>query len=378
MNFPWTLVASVVALYLLAPTQTNALPLSAPEDPSTRWNTYTEGVIEERLERISLPFEAKYNAKVKYYIKDYVATGYKTTQEILGRSLLYAPIFEHYLAIYDLPKELMYLPIVESALDPTAKSPAGAAGLWQLMSATAKQYGLRIDGQVDERLDPYKSTEAAVKILADLYNQFRDWRLVLAAYNCGPGKVQQAMRAANCKDYWEIESYLPEQTQRYVPAFIAAAYVMHYYDHHDLKPEYPSLTLRETRAIKVYQSLSFQEIASACGLSPATITKLNPAFVQKQVPKSAKGHFVVLPASAVSIFKSYLAGQAIANLNFAAPSNTFQSTYVVAKGDRIENLAGLFKCTVEDIMKWNGLTQPEVFVNQELIVFLPSELSKRA
>lgn len=378
MKFPWTLVTLMVACYLLVPHTTQALPFGVPEDPSNRWSTHTEGAIEERLERIQLPFDVKYNAKVRYYIKDYVATGYRQTEEILGRSLLYFPIFEHYLTIYGLPKELMYLPIVESALDPTAKSPASAAGLWQLMPATARQYGLKIDHRIDERLDPYKSTEAAVKILADLYKQFGDWRLVLVAYNCGQGKVLQVMRAANCKDYWEMEAHLPSQTQRYVPAFIAAAYVVNYYEHHNLKPEYPTLHLRETRALKVYESLSFQEIASICGLSPATVKLLNPGYVQNYIPKSSKGFFLTLPASAVSGFKSYQAGKAIANLNFAVPANTFQSTYVVAKGDRIENLASLFKCSVEDIMKWNSLSEPKVFVNQELIVFLPGELSKRA
>ncbi|MDX1940358.1 MAG: transglycosylase SLT domain-containing protein [Saprospiraceae bacterium] len=378
MKFPWTLVTSMVACYLMVSTQTLALPLSALDDSNNRLSTYNEGAIEARLDQIQLPFDIKYNAKVRSYIKDYVATGYKQTQDILGRSLMYFPIFEHYLTINGLPKELMYLPIIESALDPRAKSPVGAAGLWQLMPTTARDYGLKIDGQVDERLDPYKSTEAAVKILADLYKQFRDWRLVLVAYNCGQGKLLQAMQSANCKDYWEMEAHLPEQTQRYVPAYIAAAYVINFYDHHGLKPEYPSLNLRETRALKVHQSLSFQQIASACGVAPSTIALLNPGFVQNQIPASKKGHFLILPASSVNVFKNFLAGKTIGSLHFSIPANTFQSTYVVAKGDQIERLASLFQCKVEDIMKWNGLSEREVFVNQELIVFIPSELSKRA
>ncbi len=379
MKFPWTLVAALVAFYLVAPNQTQALPLSASEEnPGNRWSTINEGVIQERLERISLPFEARYNAKVRYYIKDYVATGYKQTQGILGRSLMYFPIFEHYLTIRGLPKELMYLPIVESGLNPTAKSPVGAAGLWQLMYSTAKQYGLKINGNVDERLDPYRSTEAAVEMLAELYKEFKDWRLVLAAYNCGPGRVQQAIKAANSRDYWKLEQYLPAQTQRYVPAFVAAAYVVHYYDQHNLRPTYSALNLRETRVLKVYHTLTFQEIASACGLPPATIELLNPGYIRKVVPKSDKGNFLILPANSVAVFKDFLAGKAIANVG-SVPSNMFKSTYVVAKGDRIEKLASLFQCSVEDIMKWNGLSEPEVFVNQELIVFLPNQiLAKRA
>lgn len=373
------MVAALVAFYLVAPNQTQALPLSASEEnPGNRWSTINEGVIQERLERIPLPFEVRYNAKVRYYIKDYVATGYKQTQSILGRSLMYFPIFEHYLTIRGLPKELMYLPIVESGLNPTAKSPVGAAGLWQLMYSTAKQYGLKINGNVDERLDPYRSTEAAVEMLAELYKEFKDWRLVLAAYNCGPGRVQQAIRAANSRDYWKLEQYLPAQTQRYVPAFVAAAYVVHYYDQHNLRPTYSALNLRETRVLKVYHTLTFQEIASACGLPPATIELLNPGYIRKVVPKNDKGNFLILPANSVAVFKDFLAGKAIANVG-SVPSNMFKSTYVVAKGDRIEKLASLFQCSVEDIMKWNGLSEPEVFVNQELIVFLPNQiLSKRA
>ncbi|MCD8498437.1 MAG: lytic transglycosylase domain-containing protein [Alphaproteobacteria bacterium] len=144
----------------------------------TAGTPHTDGLIEERLERITLPFEAKYNAKVRTYLKDYLVNGYRQTEDILGRTVMYFPIFEHYLTIYGLPKELMYLAIVESALDPTAKSPVGAAGLWQLMPHTARQYGLRVDGAVDERFDPYRSTEAAVRLLADLYKDYRDWRLV--------------------------------------------------------------------------------------------------------------------------------------------------------------------------------------------------------
>ncbi|MFN7119033.1 MAG: transglycosylase SLT domain-containing protein [Saprospiraceae bacterium] len=370
----------MVALNLSATNKTTALPLSVSEnDPLTRWNDHTETVIEERIERIALPFEAKYNAKVRTYLKDYLVTGYRQTEDILGRTVMYFPIFEHYLTIYKLPKELMYLAIVESALEPTAKSGAGAAGLWQLMPHTARQYGLRVDGAVDERLDPYRSTEAAVRLLADLYAEYRDWRLVMVAYNCGTGKLDQVMRSVRSKDYWELENYLPAQTRRYVPAYIAAAYIVHYQHHHELKPTYPALNLRETRVLKVYHSLSFQEIASACGIAPAIIQTLNPGYRLRSVPKSPKGQFLILPASAVSSFKEYLTGKSSAKKATVAPANKVKSSYVVAKGDRLETLATLFKCSVQDIMKWNGLTEPEVFVNQELIVYLPSGvLSKRA
>ncbi|MCD8498438.1 MAG: LysM peptidoglycan-binding domain-containing protein [Alphaproteobacteria bacterium] len=155
--------------------------------------------------------------------------------------------------------------------------------------------------------------------------------------------------------------------------------MVHYQNHHDLKPTYPALNLRETRVLKVYHALSFQEIASACGLAPSTIATLNPGYRLRSVPKSPKGQFLILPASAVSNFKEYMAGKSSAKVIAATPANKVKSSYVVAKGDRLATLATLFKCSVEDIMKWNGLTEPEVFVNQELIVYLPSEvLNKRA
>jgi membrane-bound lytic murein transglycosylase D len=378
MSIPWTLVASAVALNLLTSIQTTALPLGALEEPLNRLSLDNEGVMKERIARIALPFEATYNAKVRTYIKDYVVVGYKQTQDILGRSIMYFPIFEHYLTINRLPKELMYLPIVESALNPTAKSGAGAAGLWQLMPQTARQYGLKVDGAVDERLDPYKSTEAAVHILANLYKEYNDWRMVLAAYNCGPTKLEMAMRTAGSKDYWDYEVYLPAQTRRYVPAYIAAAYIANYHYHHKLTPTYPSLNLRETRVLKVYQALTFREIASACGLAPAVITTLNPGYLQKAMPANRKGQFLILPASAVTAFKDYLAGKSAKKVSLNVP-NKFKSSYVVAKGDRIENLASLFQCSVDDIVRWNGLSDAEVFVNQELIVYLPKDLlQKRA
>ncbi len=379
MNFPWTLVAITVALNLPAANKTTAHPLSVSENRTTNWDPYTEGVIKNRVERITLPFEAKYNARVRAYITDYVTTGNRQTEEILGRSVMYFPIFEHYLTIYKLPKELKYLPIVESALNPTAKSSAGAAGLWQLMPQTARQYGLKVDGAVDERLDPYRSTEAAVRMLSNLYKEYRDWRLVLVAYNCGTGKLNQVMRTVGSKDYWELENHLPVQTRRYVPAYVAAAYVVNYQQHHDLQPEYPALNLRETRVLKVYQSLSFQEIASACGLAPATIATLNPGYRLRTVPKNAKGQFLILPASAVVSFKEYLAGKNTTRIGIKTPANKFKSSYVVAKGDRIQVLAALFKCSVQEIMQWNSLSEPEVFANQELIVCLSSDvLNKRA
>jgi membrane-bound lytic murein transglycosylase D len=373
MNFPWTTVAVAVALNLAPTETTTAPPLPVPEALTIP----SDAVLKERILRLSLPFKAKYTAKVRQCINDYAIAGHRQTEAMLGRSVMYFPIFEHYLAVYKLPKELMYLAIVESALTPKAKSSAGAAGLWQLMPHTARQYGLRIDGAVDERLDPYRSTEAAVKMLAKLYRTYRDWRLVMVAYNCGTGKLDRVIHAVGSKNYWELESHLPAQTRRYVPAYIAAAYIVHYPHKHKLQSVPPALHLRETRVLKVYQTLSFQEIATACNLNANVIATLNPGYRLRSVPKNAKGQFLILPASGVASFKVYLADKNKAKTPGTAPANRTKSSYVVAKGERIKTLATLFQCTVKDIMLWNGLSEPEVFVNQELTVYLPGNAAKK-
>ena len=177
--------------------------------------------------------------QVKKSIARLLNSGRRETEKFLGKGVLYFPVFDQYLERYQLPEELRFLPVVESRLKPNATSAAGASGLWQFMPATARAYELNVNRKVDERLDPHKSTEAAVSLLADLYEEFGDWGLALAAYNCGPSRVKRAIRKTGCNNFWDIRKYLPRQTQQYIPAFLAAVYVCRNFELHNLEPRFP-------------------------------------------------------------------------------------------------------------------------------------------
>lgn len=381
MKLPWTIVAAMVTSSYYTAIQTQANTPAAPEVAIYNWRSHTEEQLQERIAKITLPFETRYNSEIRDLIKDYVTAGYKDTEVMLGRSVLYFPIFDHYLSAYQLPAELKYLAIIESGLKPTAESSVGAAGLWQFMPYTARQYGLTVSEQIDERKDAYKSTEAAVKMMSELYSQFNDWALVLAAYNCGAGRVKKAIQAAGGKNnFWDIQPYLPAQTQKYVPTYIAAAYVANYYQDHNLQPRFLSLDMENIRGVRVYQQITFSQLASKCNVSTQELRTLNPGYTQQLVPSSATGNFLLLPAEAAMLFTQEI--DAKVNLKqpntLAAPLNTFRNEYVVKAGERIEELATRFKCSVRDIMRWNDLTLPEVFVHQQIVVFLHKPLDKRA
>jgi membrane-bound lytic murein transglycosylase D len=304
MKFPWTM-----SLLLLASTAI-AVPNSAANKNTLRTASAIafadETVLQLRLEAIDLPVSVRLTPAVQEYVREFTTYGKKGSESMLGRTVQYFPTFERYLDLYGLPRQLKYLAMVESSLRPDAVSDAGAAGLWQLMPATAQQYGLTINSYIDERLDLIRSTEAAVRLLADLHKQFGSWELALAAYNCGPGNVQKAIRAGGSRDFWEIRELLPSQTQVYVPRFIAAAYLAEYYTDHNLEPAFPDYDQRITRSIKVFSQLPLSKVASITGVSASLIRKLNPAFTQGVIPASPKGYHLVLPQMGMLAFQDYL------------------------------------------------------------------------
>lgn len=372
MKFPWTLVALMIGICLLATTQTIAYPPNSNGLTKIAWSSQEEGAIPPRLQALEIPFEVNYSTEIKDLIKSYVTSGYKGTQHILGRATLYFPIFEHYLKINRLPLTLKYLPIVESRLKPSATSDVGAAGLWQFMPSTATEYNLKINRHLDERRNPHRATEAATKMLAELYDQFGDWALVLAAYNCGPTRVRKAIRLANCNNFWELKSYLPRETQKYVPAFIAAAYVDRYYSTHNLVPVYPDLELQDTRTFVVHKYMTFRDLAYTCDLDIETLAYLNPGYRNGIIPTSYAGNILVLPSHATEafrIFQAELSDKSLASLK-AVPYGFFLGTHVVNPGDRIESLARSYHCSIKDIVEWNGLRAPDLFVGQELTLYL--------
>ena len=238
---------------------------------------FTEADYKERLERLPYIMEMPYNDMVRRLIDRYMRSP-RTVSGLLGAANFYTPIFEEALEAYGVPLELKYLPVIESAFNPKATSPVGAAGLWQFMPATGKQYGLEINSLVDERRDPIKSSYAAAKLLRDLYNIVGDWSTVIASYNCGPGNVKKAMRrAGGTSDYWALYPYLPKETRGYVPAFIAANYVMNYYCDHGICPMRTKLPAHSD-TVMVNKQIHFSQISAKCGISLEELRTLNPQY----------------------------------------------------------------------------------------------------
>lgn len=264
--------------------------------------TYPKETYIERLSRLPNVMEMPYNNIVQQFIDRYTGRLRHSVSYMLGASNFYTPIFEEALESYGLPLELKYLPVIESALNPMATSHAGAAGLWQFMVATGKQYGLEVNSLVDERRDPVKSSFAAARYLKDLYNIFGDWSLVIAAYNCGPENINKAIhRAGGEADYWKIYPYLPRETRGYVPAFIAANYVMNYYCEHNICPIRTQLPAK-TDTIVVNKDVHLKQIAEVCGIDIDELRTLNPQYRRDIVNGSNKPSIIRMPATATNTF----------------------------------------------------------------------------
>ena len=256
--------------------------------------TSTETII-DRLQRMPTVMEMTYNEPVRKFIDRYTKRGRRQVSALLGIANFYMPIFEQALESYGLPLELKYLPIIESGLNPNATSHAGAGGLWQFMPSAAKQYDLRINSLVDERRDPIKGSYAAAHMLSDLYKIFGDWNLVIAAYNCGPGNVNKAIhRAGGETDYWKIYPHLPRETRGYVPAFIAANYIMNYYCEHNICPMDTRLPLH-TDTIHVDRDLHFNQIAAVIGIDVNQLKELNPQYRRNIVNGSSGTASIRMP-----------------------------------------------------------------------------------
>ncbi len=264
--------------------------------------TYSREEYIERLGRMPTIMEMVYNDVVQKFIDRYSGRLRHSISYMLGASNFYMPIFEEALELYELPLELKYLPIIESALNPKAVSRVGAAGLWQFMPATGKQYGLQLNSLTDERRDPVKSSHAAARYLKDLYKIFNDWNLVIAAYNCGPENINKAIRRANGeKDYWRIYPYLPRETRGYVPAFIAANYIMTYYSLHNICPMTTRLPAK-TDTIMVSRNVHLEQVAEVVGLNIDLLRSLNPQYRRDIVPGASGLCALRLPQTEVGRF----------------------------------------------------------------------------
>lgn len=264
--------------------------------------TFTTEEYQERLRRLPVVMEMPYNSVVQKFIDQYSGRLRRTVSYALGAGNFYIPIFEEAFDYYGLPLELKYLPVIESALEPKAKSPAGAVGLWQFMLATGKRYDLKVNSLIDERQDPYKSSWAAARYLRDLYKIYRDWNLVIAAYNCGPTNVNKAIHRANgVRDYWTIYPYLPSETRGYVPAFIAANYIMNYYCEHNICPMKTKIPIT-TDTVTIMRDLHMQQVAELCNIDVEAIQALNPQYRTQLIPGSSGPMTLRLPTETLNTF----------------------------------------------------------------------------
>ena len=263
---------------------------------------FDKEVYVDRLSRIPSVIEMPHNDVVQKFIDRYSGRLRQSVSYMLGASNFYMPIFEEALEAYNLPLELKYLPVIESALNPNAVSRVGATGLWQFMLPTAKRYGLNINSLVDERRDPVKASYAAAHYLSDLYKVFGNWNLVIASYNCGPDQVNKAIhRSKGEKDYWQIYPYLPKETRGYVPAFIAANYIMTYYCDHNICPMTTSLPAK-TDTVMIHKDLHLSQVAAVCNIDIEQLRSLNPAYRHDVVPGNTEPSPLRLPQTEVGKF----------------------------------------------------------------------------
>lgn len=262
--------------------------------------------IPKRVLAMELPFQVHYTPQVKHEVSRYLSSGKKSAAYMLGRAAIYFPIFDYYLEAHRLPKMLRYIPLLESRLKPEAESPAGAAGLWQFMPDTGKAFGLEIDEWADERKDPYRATDAAVRYLGHLHRQFDDWSLALAAYNCGPGRVRRAMRKTGCRKFWDLQHELPRQTQDYIPRLIAAMYVSEHYNQHNIIPRLRSYHKKSFSVFRIQHDLDLEAIAQHCSMSLDRLLAWNPGYLATYIPERPNPHYLILPESALPTFRKYI------------------------------------------------------------------------
>ena len=339
-------------------------------------------VLKERLKTIDskTPFHIAYNPALEKVIKSYLQHRRKYYPSLMAKAQYYFPMFEKYLDQYDIPLEMKYLAIVESALNPKAKSRVGATGLWQFMYQTGKQYKLKVSSYVDERQDPIKATIAACEYLSDLYTIFGDWDLALAAYNSGPGNVTKAIRrSGGYKNYWNIRPFLPKETAGYVPAFYATMYLFEYAKEHQLWSDAPKIFHFATDTVRLKRTVSFDQISEVTGINVEVLQFLNPSYKLDIIPKiEGRDYVLKLPKESTATFLSkesdlYALVEAD-NAKREKPLPKYfemdkRIRYKVRSGDYLGKIANRFGVRVSDIKKWNGLRNNKLKIGQRLSIF---------
>lgn len=316
---------------------TNYVLLDKQADSTPDVYTTDEQYI-ERLKKMPTTIEMPFNEVVKQYIEMYTGRKRELVESMLGMSTYYMPIFEEALEKEGMPLELKYLPVVESALNPDAVSRAGATGLWQFMLATGRSMGLEINSLVDERRDPIKSSEAAAKFLKELYGIYGDWSLAIAAYNCGPGNVNKALRQAGSDkmDFWQIYPYLPKETKGYVPVFIAANYVMNYYDKHGISPALARRPIL-TDTVTVTDRVHFKQISEVLDIPVEALRILNPQYRQDVVPGNIRPYTLILPSHQALSFAVSCDSILARNRSLYTPRDVVEVNYGGKEGKKGKN-----------------------------------------
>jgi len=388
----------------------DTLILNTRNFPPEEVPVYSADVIRQRLNEIPTVISMDYNKYVQQYIDMYTIQSRKQVSRMLGLTQIYFPTFEAELDKKNLPLELKYLTIVESALNPHAKSPKGATGLWQFMYNTGVEHGLKINTYVDERKDPLKSTSAAIDYLSSLYDKFGDWLLVIAAYNCGPGGVKKAIISSGGKqDFWSIRPYLPKETRGYVPAFIAATYSFTYAAEHNMYPIHVDFTLQQDTVNISRMEISLKEIANMTGTDYELLKNLNPELKLYRVPYSSTPYTLRVPYHVAEYFTLYrshihqkhggkrkpapMIAQAPvratpskykSNARMAKPAEAGGSAgksskdviyYTVKSGDVVGKIAAKYGVSSKDIAKWNSLKGYSIRKGQKLKIY-PSGYEK--
>ena len=364
--------------------------LSKLVDDTTKYD-HNDSLIFKRLSDIHTPIQVAYNDKVKRFIELYSVQRQRSSSVILGLAQYYYPWMKAIFDKYNLPEELVYITIIESALNPTAVSPAGATGIWQFMYGTGKLYGLEVDSYVDDRRDPYKATEAAARHFRDLYNIFGDWGLAISAYNCGAGNVRKAIQRSGGKtDFWGVYPYLPRETQNYFPAFIGAMYMMTYHNLYDIQPAKISIPC-DVDTVMINKETHFMQIANVLGVSYDEIKSLNPQYKKDIIPAFNKSMPVRLRSNdllryiamsdSVSNYNHDMYFNPTKNLNQVAATEgtvtedgmmlvqkTPNKYHVVKKGETLGKIAAKYHTTVANIKSLNRLHTTSLRVGQRLLV----------
>ncbi len=342
---------------------------------------YSDAIIKKKLEQIPAVFPMTYNSDVKTYINYFTQVKRGYTSRMLGLCEIYFPMFEEYLDKKQLPTELKYLPIIESAFNPVAQSRVGATGMWQIMYKTARMLGLNMNSYIDDRMDPRLSTEAGINYLEQLFNIYGDWQLALAAYNAGPGNVNKAIaNAGGVKNFWAIKRFLPQETQNYVPSFIGVVYAMTYANEYKIPATRPIFNPTMMDTVIIYDKVSLQHITNTIGISKEELTFLNPSLKMGIIPPSENGFALRLPLGYISRFESnrsiILNDPSMISVDpivveTTAPvweSVTKTITHVVRSGESLSSIAQKYAISLSDLKKWNHLKSSTISKGQKLSI----------